>query len=124
MFRVVAAATILGLAAASGSQAGDKPKPDKLKGQRDPAALFQRLDVNGDGKISKDEFARFAEELREKAKEKGKGEKADGRIADTLFQRLDTNHDGFLSLEEFKKFSEMRGKVKDKGKSDTIKNRN
>ena len=112
MMRLLVAATVLGLTAVSGSQAEDKPKPDKSKGQRDPAALFQRLDANNDGKISKDEFEKFAEELREKAKEKGKGQKANGRIADALFQRLDTNRDGYLSLEEFKKISEMREKAK------------
>ena len=79
-----------------------------------PEALFKRLDSNGDGKISKEEFAKFAEVMKEKAKDKGKGKNANGKGAEAIFNRLDSNGDGYLSLDEFKKLSEMRHKKKDK----------
>lgn len=60
--------------------AADKPK-------RDPEAAFKKLDKNGDGKVSKEEFTA-------KAKDAAKAEKA--------FAKLDKNGDGSLSLEEFK----------------------
>lgn len=60
--------------------AADKPK-------RDPEAAFKKLDKNGDGKVSKEEFTA-------KAKDAAKADKA--------FAKLDKNGDGFLTLEEFK----------------------
>jgi Ca2+-binding EF-hand superfamily protein len=107
MFRLIAVLSVAGLFAASPAFADEKPQVDKAKGKHDPEAMFKRLDTNGDGKISKEEFAKFAEIMREKIKGKGKG-------ADAIFSRLDTNGDGYLSLEEFKKISEMRQKKKDK----------
>jgi Ca2+-binding EF-hand superfamily protein len=115
MFRLIAILSVAGLFSASPAFADDKPKGDKPKGKHpDPEALFKRLDADNDGKISKEEFAKFADIVREKAKEKGKGKNANGRAADAIFNRLDTNGDGYLSLEEFKKLSEIRQKKKDK----------
>jgi len=115
MARFLAILGVTGLLAASPARADDAPKPEKGKGKKpDPEALFKRLDANGDGKISREEFAKFAEIVREKAKEKGKGKNATGKGADAIFNRLDTNGDGYLSLEEFKKISELRHKKKDK----------
>jgi Ca2+-binding EF-hand superfamily protein len=114
MFRWIAILSVAGLFSASPAFADDKPKGDKAKGKPDPEAMFKRLDSDGDGKISKEEFAKFAEVMREKVKEKGKGKNANGKGADAIFSRLDANGDGYLSLEEFKKVSEMRQKKKDK----------
>ena len=69
-----------------------------------PEAIFKKLDTDGDGKISKTEFAK----LGEVAKKAGKGGKA-GK-GDKLFSKLDTNGDGSLSLEEFKKLGEQKKK--------------
>jgi Ca2+-binding EF-hand superfamily protein len=80
---------------------GDKGKD---KGKRNPENLFKKLDANGDGKVSKEEFAKMAE----RAGGKGKG----GKGGDKLFGRLDGDNDGFISKDEFKKMSEMRGKKK------------
>jgi len=113
MFRLIAVLSVVGLFSASPAFADDKPKGDKAKGKPDPEAMFKRLDSNGDGKISKEEFAKFAEIMREKVKEKGKGKNANGKGVDAIFSRLDTNGDGYLSLEEFKKVSELRQKKKD-----------
>ena len=112
MFRLIAILSVAGLVAASPARADDKPKGDKAK--HSPEALFKRLDSNGDGKISKEEFAKFAEVMKEKAKDKGKGKNANGKGAEAIFNRLDSNGDGYLSLDEFKKLSEMRHKKKDK----------
>jgi Ca2+-binding EF-hand superfamily protein len=115
MFRLIAALAVAGFLSTS-AYADDPPKPEKKgKGkQPDPEVIFKRLDTNNDGKISKDEFAKFAEIVREKVKEKGKGKNANGKAADAIFARLDANGDGYVSLEEFKKLSEMRQKKKDK----------
>jgi hypothetical protein len=61
---------------------GEKPK-------RDPAEAFKKLDTNGDGKISLDEF---------KAGPLGKKDPAK---AEEIFKKKDKDGDGSLSLEEF-----------------------
>lgn len=66
--------------AAEGKKGGDKPKPN-------PEAAFKKLDSNGDGKLSKEEFMA-------KQKDPAKGEAA--------FKAKDKDGDGCLSLDEFK----------------------
>src|SRR5262249_4589224 len=87
-----------------GASAADGDKPEKGKGKglfQDPEALFKKLDADGNGKISKDEFKKLADLLPEAAKEKA-GAFLEKR-GDQMFQRLDANGDGELTLEEFKK---------------------
>jgi hypothetical protein len=67
---------------------------------KDPASVFKRLDVSGDGKVSREEFGRLREQLSEKAKTTSKNE----QFTDKLFDRIDENKDGFVTLDEFKKF--------------------
>jgi Ca2+-binding EF-hand superfamily protein len=67
-----------------------------------PEATFKKLDSNSDGKITKDEFAKFAES-NPKAKSKP------GAI-DKRFQAMDANGDGAVSLEEFQKFGQKKKK--------------
>ncbi len=104
-----------GIAAA----ADDKPATTGLRAQgakqRDPEAIFKRIDADGDGKITKEEFEKAGDRLRERTKERGTGAKTgasagSGKIGSRLFERLDTNKDGALSLEEFKKIGELRHK--------------
>src|SRR5262245_1745249 len=73
----------------------DLPSPEA-----DPGVIFRRLDANGDGKISRDEFRAF---LANAPRFKDQPELARG-----LFDRLDTNRDGFLSLDEFRRITELR----------------
>jgi len=83
--------SVIALSAQLGGAADDeaKPKPAKPAGKQDINAKFDKLDTNGDGKISKEEFAAspMAKRLAEKA--------------DAHFAKLDADSDGFLSKEEF-----------------------
>ena len=65
---------------------GQAPAPQTTQKPRDPKKAFARLDTNGDGKVSLEEF-------KARGKDPAKREKR--------FNKLDTNHDGFLSMEEF-----------------------
>lgn len=80
-------------------------KGDKAARGGDADAFFKKLDANGDGKVSKEEFKKFFEQMAEKI-EKLKG-KAD--FADKIFDKLDANGDGSLSKEEVKQLAERFG---------------
>jgi hypothetical protein len=83
-------------------------KKGKGKGAlADPEMAFKRMDENGDGKVSKEEFKKAQNAMAEKMAEAGKdglkkafSEKPE--LQDKLFAAMDTNKDGYLSLEEFK----------------------
>lgn len=72
--------------------AADEKKAEGKKGKGDPAAAFKKLDTNGDGKVSKEEY--LASPMAAKAKEKG----ADPEKG---FTAKDKDKDGNLSMEEF-----------------------
>src|ERR1700722_10700893 len=80
-----------------GLLADDAPE-SKAKAKRgNPEAVFKRIDTNGDGKLSQEEFKAFIEKA-----SKGKGKlREKPELIDKLFEHLDTNGDGYLSLEEF-----------------------
>ena len=93
---VLAVGTTLALAAdekpaAAGAAEAGKPK-------RDPAEIFKKLDANGDGKVSLEEF------------KAGPAGKKDPAKAEEIFKKKDTNGDGFLSLEEFSAHGEKKAK--------------
>lgn len=64
---------------------------------------FGKADKNGDGKVSKEEFAAVGSGKTDKAK------------ADKAFARRDKNNDGFLSKEEFAAASTEKKKDGDSG---------
>lgn len=105
-------ALLLGTTVAATADDDDKGSLNKGKGKAgfgDPAAMFKKLDTNNDGKLSKEEFARFRDNLPEKVKEKLKektGGKGNGQLSDKLFDLMDENKDGYLSLDEYKKMRE------------------
>jgi Ca2+-binding EF-hand superfamily protein len=101
MLRIALLAGLALVIAGTAARAGDEQKPAK-KGN--PESLFKKLDANGDGKVSKEEFAKFAEN-NPKAKEKP-------GATDKIFSKLDTNGDGSLSFEEFKMLAERKKKDK------------
>jgi hypothetical protein len=82
----------------NGGQQGKHKRPD-------PAAVFARLDTNGDGFLSLEEFtkARFVQKMDE-TKQKA------------LFAKIDANGDGKISPEEFKTFMESHKGQHGKGK--------
>ena len=80
--------------ATSLSFAADKPKGPPHgpgpEGRPKPEEIFKKLDANGDGNITLDEFKKGpkAQEHPEKAEE--------------VFKKIDANSDGNITLEEFK----------------------
>lgn len=113
MLRDFCVAAVLGafLVAAHPTKAADEKEKTKTNAKtKDPAKLFQKIDTNNDGKLSKEEVANF---FALKAKAKGKGGEGKGL---KLFERLDTNKDGFLSLSEFENRSQLKAKTRAKTK--------
>lgn len=100
MFRLVCAGgLVLGLLLAASARADEAQK--QRKPNANPDQMFQKLDANGDGKLSKEEFAKMAERLAQKLGDKAK------EFADRMFERLDANKDGFVSKEEASKLREQ-----------------
>ncbi|WP_411825907.1 EF-hand domain-containing protein [Luteolibacter sp. AS25] len=87
---------------------GDRHKPEHRE------LIFKKMDADGDGQISKDEF--FAVEMTERVPEEKR---------DELYARLDRNKDGMISMREI----EAMGKEQDEKRRrefrelDTDKNR-
>jgi hypothetical protein len=117
----VAAAAAAVLALAGGVRADD-PKKDDPKPARPggggalakllPELLFKKLDADGDGKLTKDEFKKLGDMIGQlgQGKLKDNPELMD-KILDRMFDRLDADGDGKISEEEFKKFGEGLGQL-------------
>jgi hypothetical protein len=71
-----------------------------LGGGFEPAALFKRVDMNGDGKISRAEYYTFVKLLPRF--------KDNPDEAKQLFERLDSNEDGMLTQIEFKNLNNRK----------------
>jgi hypothetical protein len=75
--------TLMAGASALFAQQATPPAPSTAPAP--PPKRFLKLDKDGDGRISLDEFKAVGDPVRRERR----------------FRRLDTNHDGFLSPEEF-----------------------
>ena len=88
MKSIITLLSVVALAATVTAAEGDAKKPEG-KGKGDPAAAFAKLDKNGDGKVSKEEYMDSAAAKKDAAK------------AGESFAKRDKNGDGSLSKEEF-----------------------
>lgn len=86
MRKLLVFAVVLGLV--SPLAAADKPEKPKA----DPEAVFKRLDKDGNGSLSLEEF-------------RGK---RDAAKAEAAFKRMDKDGNGSISLEEFKNRGKKR----------------
>jgi Ca2+-binding EF-hand superfamily protein len=68
----------------------------------DPNAMFDRMDTNHDGSISRQEFAAAHAQMQERRVfiMHGRGNGGGAGMMDRLFGMADTNHDGRVSLQE------------------------
>jgi Ca2+-binding EF-hand superfamily protein len=123
---VIAAITLGGVLLAAGVALAHGPADEHTGG---PQAMFLKLDANGDGQITAEEFEAFRAARTQGIDADGDGflsqqelvamvdaaraeritERA-GRRYEQLLARADANGDGKLSVEEFAGFREDRGK--------------
>lgn len=113
LLAVAVAAFAVPVAFADDDKKGDDKTTKKGAAKRpDKSKVFELMDANADGKLSKDEFKTGMEKVAEKMKERAgdkAGDKADklagafDKIADKVFDKLDADKDGSVSKEEFEK---------------------
>lgn len=90
-FCKVAAVMMISLAVALGASAQEKKKKDGPEKPRpSPEERFKKLDTNGDGKVTLEEFTAIAKDNEMKEKMTG------------YFKKLDKGNKGFLTLDDFK----------------------
>jgi polyhydroxyalkanoate synthesis regulator phasin len=123
MFRIlVGVSLLLGTVTARADDDPKKAAPTKAVGKAgkvDRAKLFDTIDTNKDGKITKEEYKAFLDAAKKKAEEKGKGGKAAGKAVEMMekvFEKMDANKDGVVSKEEFEKFDPKTAGKGKKGK--------
>lgn len=80
---------ILALSVSLNAAEGDAKKPEGEKKKANPEEVFKKLDKDGNGSISKDEFLASPQGKKDAAK------------AGEMFGKKDKNSDGSLSKEEF-----------------------
>jgi hypothetical protein len=109
---LVASLVLLVGAASAGDDAGKKKKggkggAGKLIGT-DPEATFKKLDANGDGKLTKDEFLKIADKIKDTDKA-SKAKEFLGKAFDKI-----SNGESSVTLDQFKKAATELGKKKKK----------
>jgi len=101
-----------------------KPTAKGKLGNFDKSKMFERMDADQDGKVTKEEFKKFRETLAEKMKDKLPGGAGAGmldKIFDGMFEKMDADKDGIITKDEFEKYQpagnldpEKLKKLKDK----------
>ena len=82
----------------------EKPAEKKANAKKpDRAKLFAQLDADGDGKLTKDEFKKVLDKVKERAKTGGAVDKLGDKVLDRVFDKMDADKDGSVSQEEFEK---------------------
>lgn len=92
----------------------EKKSPAAKVGNVDKSKLFEKMDADGDGTITKDEYKKFREQAAEKLKDSGKGGNLAGKldgIFDKLFEKMDADRDGKVTKAEFEKYEPAGGKM-------------
>jgi hypothetical protein len=105
MTKWLGSALVFGLAcliAVGSALAQEKEK--KGERPRDPEAAFKKLDTNGDGKLTLEEWKKSPLGSKDETK------------AEAMFKKMDADSDGSVTLEEYKKFAERMGGGKKGGK--------
>lgn len=105
MIRKLSFAALLGLVCTFTMAAdGEKPGKGKFggKGKFDKGMIFDKMDSNSDGKVTKEEYTKFFEAIQEKFKDKigDKGGKA-GDFVGKMYEKLDPKGAGSFTKEEF-----------------------
>ena len=107
-------ATFVCLGTLSFAAADEKKSLPGQLGNLDKAKLFEQMDADGDGKVSKDEFKKFREKAAELLKNlpNAKGGTVAGRldgVFDKMFAKMDADGDGKVTQAEFEKFQPAGG---------------
>ena len=93
--------TMLFIALAVGFVVSSAAAQDTPKKAINVDAIFMKLDTNNDGKLSRDEFLKLADNFKDKEKARGKLTKA--------FEMIDTSKKG-VSIEQFRTYFETARK--------------
>ena len=105
------AAMVVGLSAYA--KEGKKEGADaKAKPGANAEKIFQKMDSNGDGKVSKEEYT-AAQEARAQKSGQALDDKKKAAL-DKHFTKMDADGDGSLTLDEFKAGMEKHGKKENK----------
>lgn len=104
---LIAAVAFCGTVAVGADDEKKQPPAGKI-GNLDKAKMFEKMDADGDGKVTKDEYKKYREQASAQLKEKAKNEKIAGlldSVLDKLFEKMDADSDGKVTKEEFEKFA-------------------
>jgi Ca2+-binding EF-hand superfamily protein len=101
--KLILTLTALFVSASLVMSADEPKKPEEGKGKRpSPEEFFKKLDANGDGSVSKDEYLASPRAKQDPAK------------AGENFAKMDKDNDGKLTKEEFAAMAKARGNGKGK----------